>query len=134
MTTSATFSVRTVAKSIRDNLEVDDFDFALRMLIIAVNDCRQIIASGDLDVLEEFLKAPRSTGSLRWDTLLGASIGRELRRAGLGRPLWTTPKSLESFWFVNDPPAVLWARIMQRTPPDLACLGIWLDGKSFDIA
>lgn len=126
------FIARTAAESIRRELEAGDEDFAFRMLVTAIADLRKVIASGDEDGIESFLDIPDTTGDERWDALLAAQIGRELRRAGFDLPTWTTPHPLARFWFVNLATPMLAARTMQRTSPDLACLGIWLDDHSFN--
>lgn len=127
-------TARSAAEAIGGELKAGDLDFALRRLITAITDLRAIVASGDRRALDDFVAPAGTTGSERWDTLLAASIGRELRRAGLARPGWTMPSALRQWWFVGDPPPLLFARTIQRTPPDLACLGIWLDAKAFDTA
>lgn len=127
----ATFNARTVAQTIRDELERGDSGFALRMLVVAVRDLRKVIAAGHP---ETFLIEPEPTGSVGWDTLLAAQTGRELRLVDLERPAWTRPEALPTWWFVNLPSAILVPRIMQRTSVDLSRLGIWLDDKSFTTA
>ncbi len=128
------FTARRAAMAIGQELAAGDTDFAFRLLVTAIADLRILISSGDDESLGDFLVPPATTGSLRWDTLLAGAVGRELRRAGIERPGWTKPRALDRFWFVNDPPSILLARIMQRTAPDLACLGIWVDAKSFETA
>ena len=133
MAIAAYFTARTASVAIRDELQRGDYDFALRMVITAVADFREVIAKHDAESLEEFLIPPESTGSTKWDTLLAAAIGRECRLAGISRPEWTFPAPLATWWFV-DPTPMLMARNMRRTPPDLSCVGIWLDGNSFSTA
>lgn len=133
MAIAAYFTARTASEAIRDELLRGDRDFALRMVIRAVADFREIIAREDTQAIEEFLQPPESTVSIKWDTLLAASIGRECRLAGIHRPDWTFPKPLASWWFV-DPTPILMARNMRRTAPDLECVGIWLDQSAFETA
>jgi hypothetical protein len=127
------FTAKTAAVAIRRELDAGDDEFAFRMLVKSVTEFRQAIASGDSGAIERFLAAPESTGSDRWDTLLAACIGRECRLADIVRPGWTMPEPLDSFWFV-DPLPMAAARAMQRTAPDLACVGIWLDHAAFEPA
>lgn len=133
MAIAAYFKARTASEAIRDELLRGDHDFALRMVIRAVADFRKIIAKEDTQGVQEFLQPPESTGSIEWDTLLAASIGRECRLAGISRPEWTFPKPLTTWWFV-DPTPMLMARNMRRTAPDLECVGIWLDESAFETA
>lgn len=133
MAIAAYFTAQTASVAIRDELQRGDHDFALRMVITAVADFREVIAKDDAGSLEEFLIPPESTGSIKWDTLLAAAIGRECRVAGIDRPEWTFPAPLATWWFVDQNPMLI-ARNMRRTPPDLSCVGIWLDGNSFNVA
>ncbi len=128
------FTASTLAEAIATELAAGDEEFALRMLLRGIADLRDLLQEHDDEALSNFLSPPPPTGSQRWDTLLAVSVGRELRRAQHPRPAWTTPAALSSWWFPLDPPPVLFARILQRTPPDLACLGIWIDEKAFSIA
>jgi hypothetical protein len=128
------FDARSAAEAIATELQAGDENFALRMLITAINDLRRAIASGDDDQVAAFLVEPATTGSERWDALLGAQVGRELRRSGRPLPGWAIPKPLKRMWFVTLFSPLLIARTIQRTSPDLACLGIWLDDSSFDVA
>ena len=127
------FTAASAAQAIRRELDAGDQDFALRVLIMAINDLRKAIASGT-ERVEAFLIAPETTGSEKWDALLGAQVGRELRRSGYRLPGWAIPRPLKQWWFVNLIAPLLIPRTIQRTSPDLACLGIWLDDASFDVA
>lgn len=133
MAIAAYFTARTASETIRDELQSGDEDFALRMVIAAIADFREIIAKDDTQAIKDFLVEPKSTGSIRWDTLLAASIGRECRLAGPNRPAWTYPKPLDTWWFV-DPTPVLMARNILRTAPELECVGIWLNRNAFETA
>lgn len=133
MATAGYLTARTASEAIAAELRGGDSDFALRMVIRAVTDFRKIIAKEDADSIREFLQPPQSTGSIAWDTLLAASIGRECRLAGISRPKWTFPEPLATWWFV-DPTPMLMARNMRRTPPDLECVGVWLDKSAFQVA
>lgn len=133
MAVAARFTARSAADAVRRELQAGDHEFALRLVVGTVRDWHAILASGDQAELDRFLTPPRSTGSTRWDTLLAAVVGRECRLAGVPRPPWTRPPPLASWWFV-DPLPMLAARTMQRTAPDLACVGIWIDHGSFSTA
>jgi y4mF family transcriptional regulator len=118
-----------VAEAIRDDLDANDTDFALRTLGRAVADFRRLI---DPDDVATFLAEPPSTGDHRWDTLVAATISRECRLAGIEAPSWTKTVPLASWWFpVFDP--ILTARTMQRTPVDFSTRGIWLDSRALEV-
>ena len=123
-------SAADAADAVRAELAAGDADFALRMVIRAVTDLRSSLAEADAEDTTRLLRAPSSTGSRRWDALLAASIGRVCRLAGVERQTWTCPAPLDAWWFVDDTPGSA-ARTIQRTPPDLACIGIWLDASAF---
>lgn len=117
------------ADAIREELERDDTDFALRLLGRALSEFAELTDPSDRAA---FLAEPASTGDHRWDTLIAASIARACRKAGLRPPEWTRTQPLASWWFpVYDP--VLTARTMQRTPVDLAARGIWLDERALQV-
>lgn len=130
---STGFTARSAAEAIRHELAAGDESFALRLLVDAVSDLRRLIDRGDSEQVRRFLAAPPSTGSKRFDTLLAAQVGRELRLAGIRRPKWTVPPPLEQWWFVDTTPITA-VRTMQRTSPDLACVGIWIDDNAFNVA
>lgn len=75
-------SSRRTAEIIRRELERGDLDFAFRVMATAIADFRQTSPSNHGD----FLIPAGSTGSLRWDTLLAAVIGRECERLGIPKP------------------------------------------------
>lgn len=125
------FTAKTAAAAIRRELDAGDDEFAFKMLVRAITEFRQIITLGQQEAIAHFLDQPESTGSIRWDTLLAAMIGRECRLAGIDSQQWTHPEPLSSFWFVYPSPALM-ARTMERTPSDLGRLGIWIDQNSFE--
>ena len=118
-------------RMIKSELQAGDDDFALRMLIQAVNDFRSLHTAEDI---EAFLRRPRPTGDRRWDTLLAATVARACRKRGLSPPKWTRRQPLDSWWFPLNGGGTLAARTMQRTPIDFSRLGIWLDESAFQTA
>lgn len=117
------------AEAIREELQRDDPDFALRLLGRALQEFGHLT-----DPAEQvaFLAEPPSTGDHRWDTLLAAAVARTCRKVGVTPPAWTQVPPLASWWFpVFDP--VLVARTFQRTPVDFAALGIWLDERALQV-
>lgn len=121
-------SAADAAEAIREELARGDEDFALRMLARAVADFRSL---DDPDALAELLREPPSTGDLRWDTLLAATVSRECRRRGMAAPAWTAVPALDTWWFPAPDP-LLDARTIQRTPIDLSIKGIWLDANALE--
>lgn len=124
-------TARDAADAIKAELQRGDDDFALRMLIQAIGDFRDLSAPADI---QDFLRRPRPTGDRRWDTLLAAAVGRACRQRGLTPPRWTRRQPLESWWFPLGGGGLLAGRTMQRTPIDFSRLGIWLDASAFQTA
>ncbi|MFF2246200.1 hypothetical protein ACFVTM_18720 [Arthrobacter sp. NPDC058130] len=124
-------SSRRTAEIIKRELEHGELDFAFRVMVTAINDFRQTSPSNH----EEFLIPPGSTGSLRWDTLLAAVIGRECERLGIPKPPWTQPKPLAEEWVVTTLPNATersLARIRSGTPVEFSRLGIWIHARDLD--
>jgi hypothetical protein len=124
-------SSRRTAEIIRSELANGDTDFAFRVLVTAVADFSQTSPSNR----EDFLLPPGSTGSLRWDTLLAAVIGRECERLGIPKPPWTQPKPLAEEWVVTTLPTPTegWlARIKSGTPVEFPRLGIWIHARDLE--
>ena len=124
-------SSRRATAIIRCELERGDLDFAFRILVTAITDFRQTSPSNHAD----FLIPPGSTGSLRWDTLLAAVIGRECERLGIPKPPWTQPNPLAEEWAVTTLPNATerWlARIKSGTPVEFSRLGIWIRARDLE--
>lgn len=124
-------TARGASEAIKVELQRGDDDFALRTLIMAINDFRD---RSDPAEIQEFLRRPRPTGDRRWDTLLAAAVAQACRRRGFIAPKWTRRAPLESWWFPADGGGLLAARTMARTPIDFSRLGIWLDASAFQTA
>ncbi|MFK4298470.1 hypothetical protein ABH924_003639 [Arthrobacter sp. GAS37] len=124
-------SSRRTAEIISRELANGDIDFAFRIMVTAIADFRHTSPSN----YEDFLIAPGSTGSLRWDTLLAAVIGRECDRLGIPKPPWTQPKPLAEEWVVTVLPNATerWlARIKSGTPAEFSRLGIWIHARDLE--
>ncbi|MEZ2392134.1 hypothetical protein AB6813_21850 [bacterium RCC_150] len=124
-------SSRRTAEIISRELANGDVDFAFRIMVTAIADFRQTSPSN----YEDFLIPPGSTGSLRWDTLLAAVIGRECERLGIPKPPWTQPKALAEDWVVTILPNATerWlARIKSGTPVEFSRLGIWIHARDLE--
>lgn len=124
-------TARVASEAIKDELQQGDDDFALRALIGAINDFRDLQAPAEI---HEFLRRPRPTGDRRWDTLLAAAVAQACRRRGIPAPKWTRRTPLDSWWFPAGGGGLLAARTMARTPIDFSRLGIWLDASAFQTA
>jgi len=124
-------TARDASEAIKEELQRGDEDFALRTLIMAINDFRGLSDSAEI---QSFLRRPCPTGDRRWDTLLAAAVAQACRRRGLTTPKWTRRAPLESWWFPADGGGLLAARTMARTPIDFSRLGIWLDASAFQTA
>lgn len=124
-------TTRRAAEAIKALLQAGDEDFALRVLIGAINDLRDLRDPAEIN---EFLRRPRPTGDRRWDTLIAAAVAQACRRRGVPVPKWTRRTPLESWWFPADGGGLLAARTMARTSIDFSRLGIWLDSSAFQTA
>ncbi|GAA4967801.1 hypothetical protein [Kineococcus glutinatus] len=112
----------TTAGAIAAELARGDETFALRLLAHDL----AVLASLDHPADRALsLLPPPSTGDVRWDALLAAATRRQCRLSGWPAPAWTRCDPLERWWFVAAPP-LLRARTVQRTPPELGKLGIWI--------
>jgi hypothetical protein len=124
-------SSRRAAEIIRRELARGDLDFAFRVMTSSVADFRETSPENR----EDFLVPPESTGSIRWDTLLAAVIGRECDRLGIPRPPWTTPEPLAEEWVVTTLPAPSeqWlARTRAGTPAEFSRLGLWVHARDLE--
>lgn len=123
------------ARAIRAELTRGDELFALRLVVRAIDDLRALAGeqTDDHPDLRDFLEPPPTTGSERWDALLATAVGRWCRLLDVARPDWTYVEPLRSWWFVDDNPLLV-ARTLQRTAPDFATIGIWLDDAAFATA
>ena len=124
-------TARRASEAIKEELRRGDDDFALRTLIVAINDFRDLSDPADI---QEFLRRPRPTGDPRCDALLAAPVALACRRRGVTAPKWSRRAPLESWWFPADGGGLLAARTMARTPIDFSRLGIWLDASAFQTA
>ncbi|GMA38116.1 hypothetical protein [Mobilicoccus caccae] len=71
------------------------------------------------------------TGSARWDALTAGAVAWVFGRRGLTAPQWTNIEPLKRFWMVRPEPALA-TRLLQRTPSELAVLGVWIDAESLE--
>jgi hypothetical protein len=124
-------AVPEIAQVLPGELERGDDVFALRMLAKALSDSRDLTETADL---VRFFEQPATTGAERWDILLAAVTARECRLRGIDPPGWTHTSALEPWWFPALVDDTLIPLTIQRTPPELACKGIWLDERALTAA
>jgi hypothetical protein len=101
--------------------------FALRLLARALSDARSLSEPADV---VRFLQKPTTTGDRRWDVLLAAAVARECRNRKIDAPAWTDVQGLEPWWFPALVDETLVSLTIQRTPPELASRGVWLDERA----
>lgn len=113
------------ARLIADELRAGDEDFALR-LVRTMLDTFRGLSRQDRDV---FLSERPRIGDRRWDTLVRASLGWACREQDHPAPSWTRVEALDRLWFIR-PERALAGRLIQRTPSELAIVGIFIDAES----
>ena len=120
-----------MAQTLAGEIDRGDEVFALRLLAKALSDSRALTEPADL---VRFLQQPPTTGDGRWDVLLAAAVARECRLRGIEPPGWTHTRVLEPWWFPVLVDDTLVSLTIQRTPPELATRGIWLDERALTAA
>ncbi|GCD19163.1 hypothetical protein CTKZ_07250 [Cellulomonas algicola] len=123
-------TVPEIVEDVRPELRDGNEPAALRMLLDGLNSLPRAAAAGRVD---EMLAEPPSTGDERWDALIAGSVRYVARRAGVGAPDWTRRRPLAAWWWPTGRGARA-AVAMQRTPVELARLGIWFDERNFTTA
>jgi hypothetical protein len=118
---TAAESARLIASEVRSGDEA----FALRLVRAMLDTFRGL----DDDARALFLAERPSSGERRWDTLVRAAVGWACREVPYPAPSWTTVEALESLWFIR-PERALAGRLVQRTPTELALVGIFIDAES----
>jgi hypothetical protein len=119
-----------IAAAITGEVDRGDEIFALRVLAKALSDVRSLSEPADII---GFLQKPPSTGDRRWDVLVASAVARECRLWGLDAPQWTDVESLEPWWFPALIDETLLPLTIQRTPPELARKGVWLDERALEV-
>lgn len=121
-------SASEIASDVRRWLADGDVDMALRMMLDGVNRLPHAAAQGRLD---DALAEPPSTGDVRWDTLLAASIRYRLHQLGEEAPRWTWKEPLPKFWSPIRINASKEYNDMAHTPAELLRVGIFMDDREF---
>jgi len=95
-----------------------------------VEDYRRISNPVDREVA---LGAPEPTGEQRLDCLIAGLSDYEARRSGLETPSWTVSDRYILFpsWFIV-PSDGLKAWVMQVSPPEFTCRGVFLDPRDLE--
>lgn len=122
-------TVADIARAIADELQQGDEVFALRVLANTLSAARSLTDPADI---VRFLQEPSSTGDRRWDVLLAAVVARECRLRGVRAPGWTDGPGLEPWWFPALVDDTLIPLAIQKTPPELASKGVWLDERALE--
>ena len=110
---------------IASELRSGDEAFALRLVRSMLDTFRSL----DEGARVLFLAERPSTGERRWDTLIRAALGWACREVAHPTPSWTQVRALERLWFIR-PERALAGRLIQRTPTELAIVGIFIDAES----
>ncbi len=124
-------SAADLALDIKREVENHDDITAIRLLMDGVNRLPDAAAHGQL---AEALQEPASTGDIRWDTLLAASIRYRLHSMGERAPEWTFKQPLDRFWFPIRGGFLKAYNDMARTPAELQRVGIFMDRNGFTAA
>jgi hypothetical protein len=113
---------------VRAQLDAGNEDHAMRLLLDGINDLPGAAEAGKLD---EALQEPRSTGDLRWDTLLAAAIRYRLNSLGARPPEWTWKAPLDRFWWPIDAGERRAGFDYATSPVELARVGIFMSERDF---
>ena len=103
----------------------------IRILMDRVNQ----LSFGTSDEIAAALIEPTiSTGDIKWDTLIAASIRYRLRTLGITAPPWTYKPPLPHLWWPFSVSAQQVRAEFLRTPVELWRVGIFLEEKGFSTA
>ncbi|MDR1710971.1 MAG: hypothetical protein LBR58_03800 [Propionibacteriaceae bacterium] len=89
-------TVEQIAAEVRQCLDAGDQTAAMRVLADGVNRLHWAVDAGQLD--DAIGQEPPSTGDIRWDTLLAASVRYRLHAIGVDPPAWTLKPPLPKFF------------------------------------
>jgi predicted transcriptional regulator len=113
------------ARAIAGELDRGDEDFAFRLVRQLLDTFRRL----EPEQRATFLSRRPTTGDHRWDTLIRAAIGWVCHETGHPAPAWASVEALDTFWLLR-PERALAGRLVQRTPTELALVGIFIDAES----
>lgn len=120
-------TLRDLAAAVQSELDAGDEAMALRQVRAAMERVRA--AAAHPGGLEAVVDDPARLTPDRWDALWCGAVAYTCHDLGADAPDWTLRPALPTFWFVIPDPA-LRAWLLQRTPSELAVLGVWLDAGS----
>lgn len=122
------YTIPEIVENMRVPLESGDTIHALRLMMDGLNYLRDARDNGQL---AECLGEPVSLGSVRWDTLVAASLRYVLHQMGEEAPAWTRKQPLDVFWW----PTSTWSQQqyidMAHSPVELSNMGIFMDERDF---
>lgn len=121
-------TVPEIAENMRPYLVDGNASHALRLMMDGLNYLRDAQEQG---ALSDCLDEPETLGSVRWDTLLAASLRYVLHQMGERAPEWADKPPLDVFWW----PTTTWDQQqyidMAHSPIELSRVGIFMDEKDF---
>ena len=120
---TAPLTAATIAKALR----AGDQMWAFKMALQGRDHLRDLLSEAP-GLSGSWEAAPRSTGSVEWDSLLAGLVEHEFAEAGLGPTAWTQRPPLEEAWLL-DSPRLDHDQIKQRTPEWLARRHIFVTEK-----
>lgn len=118
-------SVSDTGLVVADELRSNDTDFAFRLVRTLV----ERLHSCDDDALHALTATAPRTGSEQLDALIAGAVAWVFGLRNTIPPAWTNVEPLKRFWMVRPEPAMA-AHLLQRTPSELAVLGVWIDADS----
>ncbi len=120
-----------ISEDISRWIAAGDEIMAIRMMMDGLNR----LPYADATLLAQAMDEPRTTGDVRWDTLLAAALRYLAHRAGVATlPRWTVKAPLDRFWFpVRANPSKEY-NDMAHTPAELMRVGIFMDERGFATA
>lgn len=105
------------------------YEWPLQLLAQSLADLRRVGGSPTDRAL--YLSPPSGTGRREWNALLAAAVARECQGLDVEPPRWTSVRPLPAGWSPVPSPG-LRDFLVERTPPELARVGVWLDARSLD--
>lgn len=99
----------------RSYLLTGETEWIWRMLLQGRDHLAHILAAGDHALAQAWEAAPASTGSRRWDALLGSLAAHEFESAGLKAPAWAASDPLPEPW-MPEHPFLDPERVLAQTP------------------
>ena len=134
MATKHFLTARTAAASMARKLAEHDEATALRIAIQSLDHFRHARTRAEI---QDFLRAPATTGDDRWDTLLATAIAWDAKRRKIRPPAWTRKPTLHEEWLpaTSGRPAERYLdMIRQASEPEFREKGILMRGRDLAVA